>query len=201
MGEGQKFIKFIIFFNCLSSLVDWNDQALHHSFYWALPNWIKDEIARVQRPNTLIGLKALALQIDSRYWRRQEEIKRENKSKLSTTSQDKSNNNNNKSSKNTSTSATSSTAPKTSSTSMSTPSGSGNSASSSKKTTKDLSNQLGKDGKLTTDERNRRITNNLCLFCGGTGHRASECKTAAKAQAAKVKTESADTKSASDSKK
>jgi hypothetical protein len=201
MGEGQKFIKFVIVFNRLSSLVDWNDQALRHSFYRALPNRIKDEIARVQRPNTLIGLKALARQIDSRYWRRQEEIKRENKSKPSTTSQDKSNNNNNKSSKNTSTSATSSTTPKTSSTSTSTPSGSGNSASSSKKTTEDLSNKLGKDGKLTTDERNRRITNNLCLFCGGTGHRASECKKAAKARAAKVKTESADTKSASDSKK
>jgi hypothetical protein len=38
------------------------------------------------------------------------------------------------------------------------------------------------------------------FFCGGTGHRASECKKAAKARA-KVKTDSANTKSASDSTK
>jgi hypothetical protein len=200
MGENQRFVKFVLTFNRLSSLVDWNDQALRHTFYRALPNRIKDEIARVHRPTTLSGLKVLTRQIDSRYWRRQDEIKRENRSKPSTTSQDKPSNN--KSSKNTSTS-TSSSAPKTSSASSSTPSGSGNSASQAKKTTEDLAGKLGKDGKLTTEERNRRVANNLCLFCGGTGHRASECRKAAnaKARAAKVKAETSETKSASDSSK
>ena len=33
MGENQCFVKFVLTFNCLSSLVDWNDQALHHLFY------------------------------------------------------------------------------------------------------------------------------------------------------------------------
>ena len=101
------------------------------------------------------------------------------------TSQDKSGNNN-KSSKNTS---SSSTTPKSTSTptttTASTSSGGNQTAAKPKKTSEDLTGKLGKDGKLTTEERNRRISNNLCLFCGGTGHHASECKRA-KARAAKL---------------
>jgi len=39
----------------------------------------------------------------------------------------------------------------------------------------DLTNKLGKDGKLTADERKRCLENNLCMFCGGTGHFADNC--------------------------
>ena len=35
--------------------------------------------------------------------------------------------------------------------------------------------KLGKDGKLTPQERQRRMDNSLCLFCGKTGHIAKEC--------------------------
>jgi hypothetical protein len=65
MGENQCFIKFVLTFNHLSSLVDWNDQALRHSFYRALLNRIKDEIAHVHCLTTLSGLMALTHQIDS----------------------------------------------------------------------------------------------------------------------------------------
>jgi hypothetical protein len=63
MGENQLFVKFVLIFNCISSLIDWNDQALHHSFYRALPNWIKDEITCVHHPTILSGLKALTCPI------------------------------------------------------------------------------------------------------------------------------------------
>jgi hypothetical protein len=211
MGENHRYIKFIIIFNRLASEVDWNEHALRHSFYQALPNRIKDEMSHIERPTSLKGLKRLTQQIDARYWRRQEEIKRDNRSKtFSSSSQDKSgNNNNNKSSKNTSTSASSSapkpsnSAPKSSSASPSSSRpGNGNTASQPKKPSEDLTGKLGKDGKLTTEERNRRISNNLCLFCGGTGHHASECKRAkARAARAAKTSESAETKSASDSSK
>jgi hypothetical protein len=34
---------------------------------------------------------------------------------------------------------------------------------------------LGKDGKLTSEERQRRLNKKLCLFCGGPGHTAWDC--------------------------
>jgi Zinc knuckle len=52
---------------------------------------------------------------------------------------------------------------------------SGNNKSGPRSDKPDLSNKLGKDGKLTPEERQRRFANNLCLFCGGPGHTASDC--------------------------
>ena len=39
--------------------------------------------------------------------------------------------------------------------------------------------KLGKDSKLSTEERQRHFNNNLCLYCGGTGHKTADCKKAA----------------------
>ena len=39
----------------------------------------------------------------------------------------------------------------------------------------DLDGMKVKPGKLTPEERNRRLTNNLCLYCGEPGHRLNEC--------------------------
>src|SRR6266481_3394175 len=38
-----------------------------------------------------------------------------------------------------------------------------------------LTGKLGKDGKLTPAERQHHMENNLCLFCGKTGHLAKDC--------------------------
>ena len=42
-----------------------------------------------------------------------------------------------------------------------------------------ISDKLGKDGKLSTEECQRCFNDNLCLYCGGTGHRTADCKKAA----------------------
>ena len=51
-----------------------------------------------------------------------------------------------------------------------------------------LLEKLGKDSKLTADERKHRFDQGLCMFCGGSGHKAKECpksgSRAAKARAA-----------------
>ena len=69
--------------------------------------------------------------------------------------------------------------------------------SGSSTSTPDLSNKLGKDGKLTAEERKRRMDNRLCLFCGGPGHSARDCfkstSRAAKARAATATTTSGKT--------
>ena len=51
-----------------------------------------------------------------------------------------------------------------------------------------ISDKLGKNGKLTGDERDRRMKEGLCLYCGEKGHVAHDCpkSVAAKARAAKV---------------
>ena len=58
----------------------------------------------------------------------------------------------------------------------------------SKKSNPDLLSKLGKDGKLTCQERQRCLNKNLCLFCGASGHMAKDCpkstSTAAKAHTA-----------------
>jgi len=69
----------------------------------------------------------------------------------------------------------------------------------------ELQGKLGKDGKLTAEERQRRIDNKLCLFCGGTGHMARDCPKRnkdSKARSATTKaTEPAPVAESSDSKK
>lgn len=54
----------------------------------------------------------------------------------------------------------------------------------------DLTNKLGKDGKLNAKEKKRRTDNNLCMYCGNAGHDASNCRkkaaSAAKASAARI---------------
>jgi hypothetical protein len=52
----------------------------------------------------------------------------------------------------------------------------------------DLSDKLGKDGKLKGDKWERRIKEGLCLYCGKPGHIAADCNKAAvaKARASKV---------------
>ena len=39
----------------------------------------------------------------------------------------------------------------------------------------DLSDKLGRDGKLNSNERKCRIDNNLCLYCGSKDHKVDRC--------------------------
>ncbi|KAG2159483.1 uncharacterized protein EDB93DRAFT_1099840 [Suillus bovinus] len=52
---------------------------------------------------------------------------------------------------------------------------SGNASASSSAKLPDLMSKLGKDGKLTSEERQRCMEKKLCLFCGRPGHTAQDC--------------------------
>jgi len=193
MKDAHRVTRYIVDFNRLASQVqDYGDGALRRLFYSSLPDRLKDEIARVGKPLTLHGLRALCQEIDACYWEHKDEISRMTKTQ-STSSPTKPSNSGGNSSN--------------SCQEKSKAGNPSNSASGSSKTTSnwsssgsrpDLTNKLGKDGKLTADKRKWRLDNNLCMFCGGTGHFVDNCpkKTKkAKAHAAAIAAESGKTDS------
>src|SRR6202041_2318842 len=189
MKPTQRIAKYLVDFTRLSTITGWDSRALRHQFYQGLPARIKDEIARMGKPDTLSQLRLMAQSIDGRYWKREEETRRERNSQPSEKKPDKSSNQ--QSSSNNSKKDSKNNVKKNQSSNQ------GGSLSNSEKKNPDLSNKLGKDGKLTQAERTRRFNNNICLFCGGVGHTAKECPkssssaTKAKARAAQTKSDSA----------
>ena len=189
MRDNQRITKYATQFNRYAALVDWGPAALRHQFYKGLPPRIKDELARSDKPTTLSGLRTLAQSIDARYWARQGEISRENKSnnpgKKNPPNNDRKSDAKGESSKaahNHNHDHSHSNSAKNAKSNKS-----ANPASASSKKP-NLSNKLGKDGKLTPEERKRRLENKLCLFCGGPGHQAKDCpKTTSSASKAKAR--------------
>lgn len=185
MREGQRINKYVVEFQRLASQVrGWGDGALRRQFYNGLPARIKDEISRMGKPSTLSEYKTLAQTIDARYWERKGEVTRETKSTSSNppkqSASDRTNANSSGSGNNKSGTHHAST----------NKSGKQSTSSTSAPKAPDLTSKLGKDGKLTSEERQRRLDKKLCLFCGGPGHTARECtkstSRAAKGRAAVV---------------
>jgi hypothetical protein len=174
MKENQRINKYVVEFNRLATqLSGWGDSALRRQYYNGLPSRIKDEVCRVGKPSSLPELKLLSQTIDARYWERKAESARETKT----------------------TSSASSAAPKPKPAASTSPTA--NTTTSARKPTKpapssnapDLTGKLGKDGKLTAEERKRRFDMKLCLFCAGDGHEAKDCpKSSSRAAKARVAT-------------
>jgi len=162
MRANQKFSDFLVEFNVLASQVNWGDRALRHRLKQALPDRIKDNLVLVQEPSGLLEWKHLVLSIDRRYWERQEDIRREGRLKSNPTRNSGS-----------TTTTSASAQGKTTSTSKA---NSGNTTATPR--------HLTPNGSLNSEERERRIANSLCLYCGGDGHKAVECS---KAKAAKAR--------------
>jgi hypothetical protein len=207
MQDNQHIVKYNVDFNALAIRSGWDEGVLRYRYYTGLAERIKDIMGQQGKPATLEAMKTLAHQIDSRYWERQREKSRAGKGKSddkpddgkksdkgkktddsgkNPSSSNNGTNNSNKGNKN----------------SKDNKSGK---SSSSTASTNPLADKLGKDGKLTPQERQRRFDNNLCLFCGGAGHTAANCSKAS-SSAAKAKARSAQAKekeppAAGDSKK
>jgi len=174
MKDAHRVTRYIVDFNRLTSQVqDYRDGALCCLFYSGLPDHLKDEIAQVGKPLTLHGLRA----------------SHTTKSQP-TSSTTKSSNSGGNSSNSGQEKSKTGNSPSSANSSGSSKATSNQSSSGSRP---DLTNKLGKDGKLTADERKRHLENNLCMFCRGTSHFADNCpkKTKkAKAHAAAIAAES-----------
>ena len=168
MREGQRIAKYNVEFNRLAASVNWGDSPLRHAYYKGLPDRIKDSLVHVQKPTTLSELRLAAQLIDIRYWeRRNEKTHDPPKSDNKPHNSDKASDNRSPNKKPT----------PTTSGNKAQNSGNNNSSNNSGNTKKgpDLSDKLGKDGKLTSQERQRRFNLNLCMFCGRPGHVAKDC--------------------------
>lgn len=203
MRENQRIVKYNVDFNRLAIQTGWDDGVLRHRYYSGLAERIKDVMGQQGKPDHLDAMKTLAHHIDARHWERAREKSRSDKPKSESKSdnhksdkkpannQSSSSNNNSSQSKNNSHSNNNNN----NNNKSGKPSSSNNSVAPSK---------LGKDGKLTPQERQRRFDNNLCLFCGGVGHGAKNCDKAG-SSASKAKGRAAQAtekpKESSDSKK
>ena len=103
------------------------------------------------QPITLQDLRKLIQAIDHQYWERKAEVTREANPMSRVDPRND---------------------PKTGKTPEAVPKGK---APEKLKPDPNLTRKLGKDGKLTPQERQRHMDNSLCLFCRKTGHIAKEC--------------------------
>ncbi|KAF8629583.1 hypothetical protein AX17_005619 [Amanita inopinata Kibby_2008] len=154
MKDSHHITKYVVEFNKLAARIDWNEPALRDCFYHGLPLRLHTEVLKGGKPLTLAAMRRKAQECDQIHWMTRDEIACKPKSAPRPAAKD------------------SDTKPSTSSsTNMSKPlntprpSRPGNpapssaSSSSAPKTKPDLTNKLGKDGKLNSDERKRRMDN------------------------------------------
>jgi len=165
--DAGKAVKYTLDFNRDAPRTGWNDKALYRQFYKGLPDRLKDELTRIGKPETLIPLQHQVQVLDQRYWERQAEISHD-KHTSSNTAPAQTNKPKQSSSDNNSSCPAAS--------SSQTPAQSKSSSSSKPKNLN--TDKLGKNGKLTPEERDRCYKLQLCLFCSNSGHKVTDCPSA-----------------------
>jgi hypothetical protein len=171
MKEDQEVNRYITEFRKYQLQVNWDDRSLMFCFRKGLPSRILDELARMEeKPKTLNALQQAALRIDLRFWERQQERKefgekaivpqhQRNQVKPQSNSPHR-------------------FAPRFGTSNGST-SQSSSSSSNSSTTTNDKKEKkypyLNAKGKLTTEEKERRKKNSLCMYCGAPNHSQADC--------------------------
>jgi len=160
--DAGKAVKYTLDFNRDALCTGWNDKALYQQFYKGLPDRLKDELTRIGKAEMLIPLQHQVQVLDQRYWERQAEISRDKR-------------------------ASSNTAPTRTNKLKQSDNNSSRSAASSSQTPAQLkpsssskpknlnTDKLGKNSKLTPEEWDCCFKLQLCLFCGNTGHKVTDC--------------------------
>lgn len=185
----------IIYYNTefwrYASEINWNDAALTNRYFEGLPLRLRLKVLENGKPVTLARMRLKAQQSDDIYWQEQAEISRDSRrSGKSADGGKKDTGGSNSNSPSNSNSNSKSSNSKSSNDSRNSSSKSSSSSSSADKLRQSLGDKLGKDGKLTNDERERRKKEGLCMYCGKTGHVASECNKSKTAKARATSTSS-----------
>ena len=138
-------------FQRLAAFLEWNDAAKISQYYWGLKDSIKDELAKVDRPNNLPDLMTLAIKIDTRIYERHIENRFDNLPQRKYVNRFQSNNYNSEAN---------------------------SSPSHSNRYEPMEVDSLGlqnRRGPLNAEERKHRFDNKLCMYCGNPNHFAQKC--------------------------
>ena len=187
MQENHQAMKYFIKFMQLSSHVYWGEAALLQQAYNDLTKWIKNEMVHHDKPMTLSRLWKLMQAIDARYWEHKAEITCE--TPTANSSGNKSEKNDNKLSSDKGKGSFQSKQKNNNNLSSGSNQNKANSSEPKKTSTPNYASTLGKDSKLTPQERQHCIDENLCLCCSASGHQETDCpkgQAAAKAHASKT---------------
>lgn len=138
----------------LAAFLNWNDDALRAQFYNGLKPEVKDALALANTdPEDVKTLSDLAIRLDNRIHERRMDQKRSTRPSHQNYSR------------------------------ISAPTQPAATSVLSRSTPMELDATKSKRFQpLTQEERNRRMENNLCLYCGNPGHRAGECPNKSKSQ-------------------
>jgi len=183
MKPGDKIATYNVEFMWYTAQLNWGDSVLCYRFYQGLPNRLQDPIANWEqgKPNSFQAMYQLAITFNNRYWERNRE-----RDRLRNTEKDAADSHNRKQGRMAQFSASSqnsvlprpqsSTAPPQTApfrNSLKPPRASSPIVKSPSPSTPhvDLSDKLGRDGKLNGNERKCCIDNNLCLYCGSKDHK------------------------------
>ena len=175
MQENHQAAKYFIKFTQLSSHVYWGKAVLLWQAYNGLAKQIKDEMVHHEKPTTLSRLQKLMQAVNAHYWECNAEIACKTLQTLPVTSLRRMTT----SCLQTKAKVLHSPRRRNNNSSSGSSQNKGKSLEPKKMSTPDLSLKLGKDGKLTPQERQHYIDKNLCLFCGAPDHRAANCNKAA----------------------
>jgi len=184
---GDKIATYNVEFMRYAAQLNWGDSVLCHRFYQGLPNRLQDPIANREqgKSNSFQAMYQLAITFDNRYWERNHE-----RDRLQNTEKDAADSHNQKQGRMAQFAASSQSSAPSRPQSSTTPPQTVPSQSSQKPSKRpspivkspspstphvDLSDKLGRDGKLNSNERKCRIDNNLCLYCGSKDHKVDRC--------------------------
>ena len=167
MRDNQCILKYNIDFNRLAVQTGWSDNVLQHQYYSRLAKQIKVVMGQQGKPANIPKMKTLVHAINSCHW---EWLRK--KSCSDKPAPNKDNKSQQKSEKKPETSSSNSTKwnPSTSTSSNN------NKLAKLSASSTSISNKLGKDSKLSAKECQEHFDNNLCLYCGGTGHKTADCR-------------------------
>jgi hypothetical protein len=164
MKDSERITEFLVKFNLEAGRTGWGDSALRYYFYKSLPDHIKDRMSKDGKPPTLTLMKQKAQEYDAHHWEQIEELAREEA--ITQLFTDSSSSDDDSDSEFNYHSAASSISAHSSRSSSPLPSTS---------ISQPYFHLLGPDGKLTAEERVRRITEDLCRYCGDSEHTTADC--------------------------